>query len=322
MTHIGAAAAISGKRRELRAAGEDEDTPISATSKPLDAGLRPSPRRSSRPRRRCPGRPAPCRARRRETADDGKGSSREDGGCAAGSGAQAIVGRECFVAPTGAAGRGFLQSGDEHLALHARRRAAADPEGAHRHPRRRDGHDDPALPAERGRLPRRALQGPPEEPEGQQRPAAAHAARRHRGDPRAVPRGRRRHRRDQHLRRDLGGAGRLRPRRLRARDERRRRAPGARGLRQVQQRRQAALRRRRARADAEDGEHQPRRQRPGGAQRHLRRAARRLPRAGRGPARRRLRPVPGRDDLRHAQRQGGDLRPRRADGRRAASGCR
>ena len=116
------------------------------------------------------------------------------------------------------------------LRLHARRRAAADPEGAHRHPRRRDGHDDPALQAERGRLPRRALQGPPEEPEGQQRPAAAHAARRHRA--RSTR---------QYLRAgadivetntfgatsvaqaDYGlGA-------LRARDERRRRAAGARG---------------------------------------------------------------------------------------------
>ena len=126
---------------------------------------------------------------------------------------------------------GFLQSGHEEPALHARRRPAADPEGTHRRSRRRDGHDDPALQARRGRLPRRALQGPREEPEGQRRPAADHPARRRRGDPRGLPARRRRHRRDQHLRRDLGGAGRLRPRRVRARDERRRRAPGARGVR-------------------------------------------------------------------------------------------
>ena len=44
--------------------------------------------------------------------------------------------------------------------LHPRRGPAADPEGAHRRPRRRDGHDDPAPQAGRGRLPRRALQGP------------------------------------------------------------------------------------------------------------------------------------------------------------------
>ena len=43
-----------------------------------------------------------------------------------------------------------------------------------------------------------------------------------------------------------------------------------------------------------------------------------------GPARRRLRPVPGRDHFRYAQRQGGHLRPRRADGRQrpAAAGDR
>ena len=69
-----------------------------------------------------------------------------------------------------------------------------------------------------------------------------------RADPRAVPGGRRRHRRDQHLRRDPHRAGRLRPGARRARDERRRGAAGARGLRQVQHARQAALRRRRARA--------------------------------------------------------------------------
>ena len=103
-----------------------------------------------------------------------------------------------------------------------------------------------------------------------------------------------------------------------------RRAARARGVRPVRERRQAALRRRRARADAEDSEHQPRRQRPRGAERHLRRVARRLPRAGRGVARRRSRPVPGRDDLRHAQCEGGDLRPRRTDGgeRRAVAGDR
>ena len=61
------------------------------------------------------------------------------------------------------------------------------------------------------------------------------------------------------------------------RDERRGRPPGARGLRQVFHPRQAALRRRRARADAEDRVDLAGRQRPGRAQRHLRRAGRRLP---------------------------------------------
>ena len=201
----------------------------------------------------------------------------------------------------------------------------ADPAAAHRHPRRRDGHDDPALQARRGRLPRRALQGPPEGPEGQQRAAAAHAARRRsprstsstsrpaptssRPTPSAPPASRRTTTASAPLAREMNVAA---------------RPPGARRLRQVQHARQAALRGRRARPDAAHREHQPRRERPGGAQRQLRRAARGLPRAGRGPARRRLRPVPRRDHLRHAQRQGGDLRARRADGghRRAPAGDR
>ncbi len=49
---------------------------------------------------------------------------------------------------------------------------------AHRHPRRRHGHDDPGLPPRRGGLPRRALQGLAARPQGQQRPADADAARR------------------------------------------------------------------------------------------------------------------------------------------------
>ena len=40
--------------------------------------------------------------------------------------------------------RRFLQSADEHSGLHPCRGPAADPEGADRRPRRRDGHDDPA----------------------------------------------------------------------------------------------------------------------------------------------------------------------------------
>jgi serine/threonine protein kinase len=44
---------------------------------------------------------------------------------------------------------------------------------AHPDPRRRDGHDDPAPQAGRGRLPRRALRRAPARPQGQQRPAAA-----------------------------------------------------------------------------------------------------------------------------------------------------
>jgi 5-methyltetrahydrofolate--homocysteine methyltransferase len=50
------------------------------------------------------------------------------------------------------------------------------------------------------------------------------------------------------------------------------------------------------------------------AQRQLRPAARAYSEQA-AAARRRLRPVPGRDHLRHAERQGRDLRARRADGR-------
>ena len=49
---------------------------------------------------------------------------------------------------------------------------------------------------------------------------------------------------------------------------------------------------------------------PGRPQRHLRRAGRGLPRAGPRPGRRRRRRAARRDDLRHAQRQGRDLRAR------------
>ena len=46
--------------------------------------------------------------------------------------------------------------------------------------RRRDGHRDPARPARRDRLPRRAVRRLAERPPGQQRPAHAHPARHHR----------------------------------------------------------------------------------------------------------------------------------------------
>ncbi len=65
----------------------------------------------------------------------------------------------------------------------------------------------------------------------------------------------------------------------------------------------------------------PGRQRPGRTQRQLRPAGRGLRRTGARPARRRRRPAAGRDDLRHAQRQGRDLRDRGAV-RRARSAVR
>ena len=80
----------------------------------------------------------------------------------------------------------------------------------------------------------------------------------------------------------------------------------------VAHRRPPALRRRRARPDDAHGLDLARRQRPGRAQRHLRPARRGLPRRRARPGRRRRRPADDRDDLRHPQRQGRDLRRRDA----------
>ena len=79
----------------------------------------------------------------------------------------------------------------------------------------------------RSRFPRRALQASSEGSAGQQRPADPDAARRHPRDPRAVPGGRRRHHRDQHLQQHDRRAGRLpaRARGLRAESWRARGSP-------------------------------------------------------------------------------------------------
>ena len=66
----------------------------------------------------------------------------------------------------------------------------------------------------------------------------------------------------------------------------------------------------------------PRRQRPRVPQHRLRRPGRRLRRGGRGPGRGRRGPADGRDDLRHPQRQGRDLRDRGVLRGAGARGCR
>ena len=96
--------------------------------------------------------------------------------------------------------------------------------------RRRDGHGDPAGPAGRGRLPRRAVHGVADRSSGQQRPAHPDAAADHRGDPPRVPRGGRRHPGDQHVQRERGLALRLRHGGAGLRAELRRRRPGPQGL--------------------------------------------------------------------------------------------
>ena len=135
-----------------------------------------------------------------------------------------------------------------------------------------------------------------------------------RDDPRRVSRGRRRHHRDQHVQRDVDRAGRLRARRARVRDINHAAARHrARMRRRVDRAHagQAALRRRRARArPTARRRSRPTSTIPGARNVTLRRARRRLRRGGRRPRRRRRRPVPGRDDLRHAERQGGAVRDR------------
>jgi len=150
-------------------------------------------------------------------------------------------------------------------------------------------------------------------PARQQRPAHAHPPAGDPRDPRPVPRGRRRHPRDQHLQLDLHLAGRLPPRADRGGAEPRGRAPRPRRGRRVhgEDAREAALRGGRAGPDephalALAGRERPRL--PGG---ELRPGEGRLPRGGRGARRGRGRHPAGRDDLRHAERQGGALRHRR-----------
>ena len=94
---------------------------------------------------------------------------------------------------------------DSTIAMQPDRTAELDPPAARAHPRarRRDGHDDPAMPARRGRLSRRrVLHDHARDLAGDNDLLVADAARRRARDPRRVPRGRRRHRRDQHVQRD------------------------------------------------------------------------------------------------------------------------
>ena len=132
-----------------------------------------------------------------------------------------------------------------------------------------------------------------------------------------LPRRRCRHHLHQHLHVDRDRAGRLRHRGIRSRPEPRRGAARARDGRPLHGRRsvQAALGRRLDRADQPHALDVGRRQRSRRPRRRLRRGLRRLPRAGDRALRRRRRSVPGRDDLRHAQRQGGAQGDPRSPGR-------
>ena len=108
---------------------------------------------------------------------------------------------------------GRLLNSKDGLRLASHRRVPARAPGrAHRHHRRRHGHDDPAREAGRGGLPRRALRATTRKDlKGNNdllsltRPDIIEKIHRQ------YLRGRRRHHRDQHLHRDLHLAGRLRP---------------------------------------------------------------------------------------------------------------
>ena len=146
--------------------------------------------------------------------------------------------------------------------------------------------------------------------QGQQRSARPHAARADRRDPSRVPRGRRGSHRDQHVQLQPavdgglrhGGAG------LRAELHRGAHRARRRGRMDRADAGPAALRRGRARTDQQDRIDLARRQRSGLPQHHVRRAGGGVHRSAARPVRRRRRSDPGRDDLRHAQREGRDLR--------------
>ena len=193
---------------------------------------------------------------------------------------------------------------------------------AQRYPRARRGlgDDAPAPGAVRRRLPRRPFPRPPARGRRRPGPAQPDEARPRPRRPSGLPRGRRRHHDHEHLHGHPHRPGRLRARRGRLRAEPRRCAARAEGVRRT--RRRAAARR------GLDGPAEPdalalaqggRRGVPRG---HLRLRAGVLRGAGARARRRRRRSPPDRDDLRHAERQGGDRgrpgRPR-GEGRRAAA---
>ena len=117
--------------------------------------------------------------------------------------------------------------------------------------------------------------------------------------PRRLLRRRRRHHDDEHVHRDVDRPGRLRARGRRLRAERRRGADRARGGRP------RPLRRGLGRPAQRHAVAQPARRRPRLPHAHVRPGGGDLRRADARPRRRRRRPAADRDDLRHAEREGG-----------------
>ena len=151
--------------------------------------------------------------------------------------------------------------------------------------------------------------------EGQQRHPGADAAADRRRDPSRIPRRRRGHHRDEHVHGEPFLAGRLRAEELGARNQPGRGADRAPGRGRVHRAdRQGDVRGRRARPDESHGVAVAERQRSGLSQHRFRPACGDLPRRCTRADRRRRRSAADRDDLRHAERQGCDLRG--ATGRR------
>ena len=123
----------------------------------------------------------------------------------------------------------------------------------HPHSRRRDGDDDPALPARRSGLSRLAVRESSARSQRRQRHPLPDAAARHRRDPSPVSRRRRRHHRDEHVQRAGDLAGRLRPRRIRLRHQQSGGRACAQGVRRVRDAGSSALRGRLARTDEPHG---------------------------------------------------------------------
>ena len=195
----------------------------------------------------------------------------------------------------------------------------------HRHPRRRDGHHDPAPPARGARLPRRSFRRSRHRSQGQQRRARADAARRHRRHPPPVSRRRRRHHRDEHVQRERRLAGRLRARGAGLRPQSRRRARLARAAADEFMREIPDSRRFVAGSIGPTNRTlsiSPDVEQPGVPHHHVRRDEGRLRRSGPRPHRRRRRSAPDRDDHRRAQHQGGHRRVPGSAGGEGRRRCR
>ena len=139
------------------------------------------------------------------------------------------------------------------------------------------------------------------------------------GHSRGVPRGGRRHHRDELVQQHHDRASRLRDGAVCPRVEHRGRKAGAPGHRQMDDARQAPLCRRRARADQQDALDLARCQRPGIPRGHLRSDERRVRRANTRAHRRRGGRPAHRDDHRHAQRESCPACRRRNRSRRSGA---